>query len=111
MKLWSYPARRFVPTGLQFCGLIMADHSKAGINTMFNTGTVIGVGVNIHQAGFPRAFVASFSDGGSSSGFTDVPLASFLDTATRVMARRGVELTEADCRMFAKIKAAAEQYK
>ena len=57
------------------------------------------------------AFVASFSDGGSSSGFTDVPLASFLDTATRVMARRGVELTEADSRMFAKIKAAAEQYK
>ena len=111
VKLWSYPARRFVPTGLQFCGLIMADHSKAGINTMFNTGTVIGVGVNIHQAGFPRAFVASFSDGGSSSGFTDVPLASFLDTAARVMARRGVELTEADCRMFAKIKAAAEQYK
>ncbi len=111
VKLWNYPARRFLPTGLQFCGLIMADHSKAGINTMFNTATVIGVGVNIHQAGFPRAFVASFSDGGSNSGFTDVPLAPFLDTASRVMARRGVELTQADERMFAAIKSAAEQYK
>lgn len=111
IKLWSYPARRFVPTGLQFCGLIMGDHSKAGINTMFNTATVIGVGVNIHQAGFPRAFVASFSDGGSSSGFTDVPLAPFLDMARRMMARRGIELTEADERMFAAIRNAAEQYK
>lgn len=111
IKLWSYPARRFVPTGLQFCGLIMGDHSKAGINTMFNTATVIGVGVNIHQAGFPRAFVPSFSDGGSSSGFTDVPLAPFLETARRMMARRGIELTEADERMFAAIRAAAEQYK
>lgn len=111
IKLWSYPARRFVPTGLQFCGLIMGDHSKAGINTMFNTATVIGVGVNIHQAGFPRAFVASFSDGGSSSGFTDVPLAPFLDMARRMMARRGIELTEADERMFAAIRTAAEQYK
>lgn len=111
IKLWSYPARRFVPTGLQFCGLIMGDHSKAGINTMFNTATVIGVGVNIHQAGFPRAFVASFSDGGSTSGFTDVPLAPFLDMARRMMARRGIELTEADERMFAAIRNAAEQYK
>lgn len=111
IKLWSYPARRFVPTGLQFCGLIMGDHSKAGINTMFNTATVIGVGVNIHQAGFPRAFVASFSDGGSTSGFTDVPLAPFLETARRVMARRGIELTPQDERMFTAIRNAAEQYK
>ena len=111
IKLWNYPARRFLPTGLQFCGLIMGDHSKAGINTMFNTATVIGVGVNIHQAGFPRAFVASFSDGGSSSGFTDVPLGPFLDTARTVMARRGIELTAADVRMFESIKAAAEAYK
>ncbi len=111
IKLWSYPARRFVPTGLQFCGLIMGDHSKAGINTMFNTATVIGVGVNIHQAGFPRAFVPSFSDGGSSSGFTDVPLAPFLDMARRMMARRGITMTTADERMFAAIRQAAEQYK
>lgn len=111
IKLWNYPAHRFLPTGLQFCGLIMGDHSKAGINTMFNTATVIGVGVNVHQAGFPRAFVASFSDGGSSSGFTDVPLSSFFDIAQRVMARRGVALTDADRRMFTAIKEAAEAYK
>lgn len=111
IKLWNYPVRRFVPTGLQFCGLIMGDHSKAGINTMFNTATVIGVGVNIHQAGFPRAFVPSFSDGGSSSGFTDVALAPFLDIASRMMARRGIALTPEDERMFAAIRTAAEQYK
>ncbi|MDE6465037.1 MAG: glucose-1-phosphate thymidylyltransferase [Muribaculaceae bacterium] len=111
IKLWNYPARRFLPTGLQFCGLIMGDHSKAGINTMFNTATVIGVGVNVHQTGFPRAFVPSFSDGGSISGFNDVPLSVFFDTARRVMARRGIELTEADERMFTAIKDSADQFK
>ena len=64
IKLWNYPAHRFLRTGLQFCGLIMADHSKAGINTMFNTATVVGVGCNIHGSGFPRNFVASFQEGG-----------------------------------------------
>lgn len=111
IKLWNYPARRFVPTGLQFCGLIMGDHSKAGINTMFNTATVIGVGVNIHQAGFPRAFVASFSEGGSVSGYNDVPLGPFIETARSVMSRRDIAITDADIRMFEAIKATADHYK
>ena len=111
IKLWNYPARRFMPTGLQFCGLIMGDHSRAGINTMFNTATVIGVGVNIYEAGFPRNFVASFSQGSSSAGFTDVPLAGFIDAARRMMARRNIELTPADERMFEAIKECADNYK
>ena len=65
VKLWSYPESRFIDTGLQFCGLIMGDHSKSGINTMFNTGTVMGVACNIFGSGFPRNFVPSFSWGGN----------------------------------------------
>ncbi len=110
IKLWNYPSHRFLRTGLQFCGLIMGDHSKAGINTMFNTATVVGVGVNIHGTGFPRNFVPSFSEGGTA-GFSDVSMTKFFDVATRVMARRGIELTDADRRMFYAIRDAAENYK
>ncbi len=110
IKLWNYRAHRFLRTGLQFCGLIMGDHSKAGINCMFNTATVLGVGVNIHGSGFPRNFVASFSEGGSS-GFTDVSLAKFFDIARRMMARRNIDLTDEDIRIFESIYAIADNYK
>ena len=110
IKLWNYPAHRFLRTGLQFCGLIMGDHSKAGVNCMFNTATVVGVGVNIHGSGFPRNFVASFSEG-SSAGFTDVSLAKFFDIAQRMMARRNIELTEVDREIFQSIYAIADTYK
>lgn len=110
IKLWNYPSHRFLRIGLQFCGLIMADHSKAGINTMFNTATVVGVGVNIHGSGFPRNFIASFSEGGPS-GFTDLPMEKFFDIAKRMMARRGRSLSEADNRIFHAIRELAENYK
>lgn len=110
IKLWNYPSHRFLRTGLQFCGLIMADHSKAGINTMFNTATVVGVGVNIHGSGFPRNFIASFSEGGPS-GFTDLPMEKFFDIAKRMMARRGRSLSAADNRIFHAIRELAENYK
>lgn len=110
IKLWNYPAHRFLKTGLQFCGLIMGDHSKAGINTMFNTATVVGVGCNIHGAGFPRNFIASFSEGGNA-GFSDVQLTKFFDIARRVMARRHVDLTDTDRAIFDSIYAIAETYK
>lgn len=110
IKLWNYPAHRFLKTGLQFCGLIMGDHSKAGINTMFNTATVAGVGVNIHGSGFPRNFIASFSEGGAS-GFTDVSLNKFYDIATRMMARRGKTLTETDREIFQYIYDFADKFK
>lgn len=110
IKLWNYPAHRFLRTGLQFCGLIMGDHTKAGINTMFNTATVVGVGCNIHGSGFPRNFVASFSEGGAA-GFNDVSLSKFFEIARRVMARRHVELTDEDINIFNAIYAIAENYK
>lgn len=110
IKLWNYPASRFLKTGLQFCGLIMGDHSKAGINCMFNTATVLGVGVNIHGAGFPRNFVASFSEG-STAGFNDVSLSKFFTIAERVMSRRHAELTEIDKQIFQAIYNIADNYK
>lgn len=95
VKLWDHDAGRFRSTGLQFCGLMMADHAKAGINTMFNTGTVVGVGANIFGAGFPRNFLPSFAWGGAQ-GFETFRFSKFIDTANRVLARRGISLSEAD---------------
>jgi hypothetical protein len=83
----------FVKTGLQFCGLIMADHSKCGINTMFNTGTIIGVSCNIFGPGFPRNFVPSFSWGGAQ-GYTEYKLAKASETAQKVFARRNLTFDE-----------------
>ncbi|MBJ2183954.1 MAG: glucose-1-phosphate thymidylyltransferase [Muribaculaceae bacterium] len=107
IRLWNYPAHRFERTQLQFCGLIMGDHSKAGINTSFNTATVVGVGCNIYGSAMPRPFVASFSMG-SAAGFTELPMAQFYATAAHMMERRGVELTEADKRMFEAVRDAAD---
>ncbi len=93
VKLWSYSKRGFERTGLQFCGLIMGDHSKSGINTMFNTGTVVGVSANVFGSGFPRNFIPSFSWGGAH-GFSEYALDKALGTAARVMERRGIELDD-----------------
>ncbi|HEU4496402.1 MAG TPA: GlmU family protein [Flavobacterium sp.] len=93
VKLWSYETESFVKTGLQFCGLMMGDHSKCGINTMFNTGTVVGVSANIFGSGFPRNFVPSFSWGGAS-GFTTYITKKAFETARIVMARRNAEFDE-----------------
>lgn len=93
VRLWSYETEGFAKTGLQFCGLMMGDHSKCGINTMFNTGTVVGVSANIFGSGFPRNFVPSFSWGGAS-GFTTYITKKAFETARLVMSRRGVEFDE-----------------
>ncbi|MBB1192095.1 glucose-1-phosphate thymidylyltransferase [Flavobacterium sp. SOK18b] len=93
VKLWSYETEGFVKTGLQFCGLMMGDHSKCGINTMFNTGTVIGVSANVFGSGFPRNFVPSFSWGGAA-GFTTYITKKAFETARLVMSRRNIEFDE-----------------
>ncbi len=95
IKLWNYAKNGFVDTGLMFCGLVMGDHSKCGINTMFNTGTVAGVSANIFGAGFPRNFIPSFAWGGPA-GFTTFQLNKALDTASRAMERRSLTLSEVD---------------
>ncbi|ETN95966.1 UDP-N-acetylglucosamine diphosphorylase/glucosamine-1-phosphate N-acetyltransferase [Zhouia amylolytica] len=93
VRVWSYETEGFARTGLQFCGLTMGDHSKCGINTMFNTGTVIGVSANIFGSGFPRNFIPSFSWGGASGFSTYLPKKAF-ETSRVVMKRRGIEFTE-----------------
>lgn len=87
VKLWDYSTRRFRKTGLQFCGLIMADHSKCAINTMFNTGTVVGVSANIFGAGFPRNFIPDFSWGGPQ-GYETYDIKKVFATAQKVFSRR-----------------------
>jgi len=95
VKAWNYTQSKMIGTGLQFCGLVMGDHSKAGINTMFNTGTVVGVNANIFGGGFPPAYIPSFAWGGSGSMDT-YEFGKAMEVAQRVMERRNVPLTEAD---------------
>jgi UDP-N-acetylglucosamine diphosphorylase/glucosamine-1-phosphate N-acetyltransferase len=90
VRLWDYDTERFAKTGTQFCGLMMGDHSKCGINTMFNTGTVVGVSANIFGAGYPRNFIPSFTWGGSS-GMETYNTTKAFEVAAVVMARRGLE--------------------
>lgn len=102
VKLWNYGRQGFVNTGLQFCGLFMGDHSKCGINTMFNTGTVVGMSANIFGSGFPRNFIPSFAWGGAQ-GFQTYRLDEAIATARRVMERRQVPFTPADAAIFAEV--------
>jgi UDP-N-acetylglucosamine diphosphorylase/glucosamine-1-phosphate N-acetyltransferase len=101
VKIWSEQQGEYVSTGLIFCGLFMGDHSKCGINTMFNTGTVVGVSCNVFGAGFPEKFIPSFSWGNQ-----DVIRYRFdraMETANRMMARRGKQLTEQEVNMYKRI--------
>jgi UDP-N-acetylglucosamine diphosphorylase/glucosamine-1-phosphate N-acetyltransferase len=93
VKVWNYGKKDYVSTGLTFCGLIMGDHSKCGINTMFNTGTVVGVNANIFGAGFPSTHVPSFSWGGAS-GSTEYKIQNAFEVAARVFERRGMIFDE-----------------
>ena len=110
VKLWKYELNRFTPTGLQFCGLIMGDHSKCGINTMFNTGTVVGVSANIFGAGFPRNFIPSFSWGGPQ-GQTTYKTNKAFEVAEKVMSRRAVDFNEMDREILTKVFELSEQYR
>jgi UDP-N-acetylglucosamine diphosphorylase/glucosamine-1-phosphate N-acetyltransferase len=102
VKLWDYETQHFRKTGLQFCGLIMADHSKCAINTMFNTGTVVGVSANVFGSGFPRNFIADFSWGGSH-GFEVYTLEKMLETARRVLDRKDMELGQVEIDVLSEI--------
>ncbi len=110
VKLWNYETGRFAKTGLQFCGLMMGDHSKCGINTMFNTGTVVGVSANIFGSGFPRNFVPSFSWGGAS-GFTEYKTNKVFEVADVVMKRRGIEFDEREKQILEHVFEETKQYR
>jgi len=110
VKIWNYAARDFVGTGRQFCGLIMGDHSKCGINTMFNTGTVVGVSANIFGPGFPPTFIPSFSWGGAE-GFAEYRLSKALETASLVMERRESGLIQEDRAILEKVFHFTQEYR
>jgi len=95
VKIWDYNTNSFNPTGVQFCGMIMGDHSKSGISSMFNTGTVVGVSANIFGSGYPRTFIPSFSWGGSK-GYKTYLLKKSLEVVEIVMARRNLKLEDKD---------------
>nr|MDQ3072743.1 glucose-1-phosphate thymidylyltransferase [Bacteroidota bacterium] len=102
VKVWDFGKNIFVNTGLQFCGLFLGDHSKCGINTMFNTGTVVGVSSNIFGSGFPRTIIPSFSWGGAA-GFTTYKIDKALETAELVFQRRKLSLVQIDKDIFAHV--------
>jgi len=110
VKLWNYQTDKFEKSGLQFCGLIMGDHSKCGINTMFNTGTTVGYFCNIYGSGYPRNFIPSFSWGGPS-GYQTYQLEKAFDTAERVMIRRDIHLSDLDKNILRQIFEESEKYR
>lgn len=103
VKVWSEAQNQLIATGLTFCGLLMADHAKCGINTMFNTGTVVGVSANVFGAGFPDKFVPSFSWGDGGPGTLTYRLDKALETAARMMGRRGQALSDAWRKVYQEI--------
>lgn len=110
VRLWDYDKASFRNTGMQFCGLIMADHSKCAINTMFNTGTVAGVSANIFGAGFPRNFVPDFAWGGAH-GFEVYTLNKMFETAAKVYQRRNMTFDEKEKDILAEIFEITKSYR
>lgn len=110
VRLWDYETEGFARTGLQFCGLMMGDHSKCGINTMFNTGTVVGVSANIFGSGFPRNFIPSFSWGGHS-GMTTYKTNKAFEVAKVVMSRRSIDFTEEDAQILEHVFEESKQWR
>lgn len=110
VKMWEYEEERFVKTGLQFCGLIMGDHSKCGINTMFNTGTIIGVSTNIYGSNFPRNFIPSFSWGGAA-GFKTYNIDKAIKTSDLVMERKNEVFTTEDRKIMEHIFEITKKYR
>ncbi len=102
VKVWNYALNDYENTGLQFCGLFMGDHSKCGINTMFNTGTVVGVSANIFGGGFPPKFIPSFAWGGAE-GCKTYRLEEAMNTAERVMLRRNIRFDDTDEQLLAAV--------
>jgi len=96
---------------LQFCGLIMGDHSKSGINVMFNTGTVVGVSANVYGAGYQRNFFPSFHWGGGTTPIQDYKLDAAIDVAKRVYERRNLEFTDLDVQIFYSIHNLTEEFR
>ena len=110
VKLWNYETERFQKTGLQFCGLMLGDHSKCAIDTQFNTGTVVGVFANIFGSGFPKNFIPSFTWGGKQ-GLKEYNITKAYDVAKAVMQRRQQTLNEIDKAILEHVFESTSQYR
>jgi UDP-N-acetylglucosamine diphosphorylase/glucosamine-1-phosphate N-acetyltransferase len=110
VKIFNYSNETMKDTQLQFCGLMMGDHSKCGINTMFNTGTVVGVAANIFGGGFPSTHIPSFTWGGADHVET-YKLDKMFETAERVYARRGLELNKDERTILTHIFSSTEKFR
>ena len=110
VKLWDFNTESFKDTGQQFCGLIMGDHSKCGINTMFNTGTTVGIGANLFGSGYPRNYIPSFAWGGAH-GYMTHKLKKFFETADLAMARRNVEMTDGERKIIEHVYESTRDYR
>lgn len=110
VSLWEYETESFRKTGLQFCGLIMGDHAKCAINTMFNTGTVVGVSANVFGAGFPRNFIPDFAWGGAQ-GFNTYELNKMLETSQKVFERKSSVLDEVEINILKHVFEITKQYR
>jgi len=110
VKVWSYDAEQFVNSGEQFCGLFMGDHSKTGINTMFNTGTVVGVCSNIFGAGFPSKYIPSFSWGGVNKQDT-YQLEKAKELGAKVYQRRNLAFDDIEQSIFQTIFDHTKKYR
>ncbi len=102
VKLWDYQTSRFLKTGMQFLGLIMGDYSRCGINTMFNSGTVVGVACNLFGPGFPRNFIPSFAMGGAH-GFKNNTLNDVFRTIKIAQERRNLNFTDTDAQILKEV--------
>ena len=110
VKTWNYATETMEDSGTQYCGLTMGDHSKCGINTMFNTGTVVGVFANVFGGGFPAKFIPSFSWGGATQS-VDYDLEKALNLADVVMKRRDLELSKEDQQLLENIFELTAKYR
>ncbi len=110
VKVYNYAQHKMVDSGLQFCGLMMGDHSKCGINTMFNTGTVVGVGANIFGGGFPPTHIPSFSWGGAESMET-YKIDKMIETARIVYERRALKLSDEEIKILRAIFQKTESFR
>ena len=102
VSTYSYETNKEEATDIQFMGICMGDHSKCGINTMFNTATVVGVSANIFGSGFPAKFVDSFSWGGSD-GIQTFKFEKAIEYSNNMMQRRDLQLTEDEIQILKKI--------
>jgi UDP-N-acetylglucosamine diphosphorylase/glucosamine-1-phosphate N-acetyltransferase len=101
---WDYASQTYQDTGLQFCGLMLGDHSKCGIGSMFNTGTVVGVACNLFGSDFHRSFIPSFSMGNRTKGYVQNTIEKVLESERAMFSRRGIEMSEGYGRVLEYLK-------